>query len=138
MADHATLFAVSLDVGSRENLVRARQIYGEAPENPDSEIPFLGGFQLDVEGAAHNTALRISATQFGDTGAVIRFVRRCAEEFSLVGSWGFEWAHTSSSPILHSFGGGALVLDLATGETLAWIDTHGWLVRHLAQSERKS
>lgn len=136
MADHVTLFATELDLRSRENLVRARQIYLEIREDAENENLFRTGFELGIDANAETTCLRISATQSGDAQGLLHFVRRCAKEFGLTGPWGFEWAHSSSTPIQHGFGGGALVLDLASGDTLAWMDTHGWLVRQLAQAGR--
>lgn len=138
MADYLTLFATELDVRVPANLLRARQFYEESPETSDNETAFRDGFDLNVDEHPGLSRLRISASQSGDTGAVIRFVRRCAREFGLAGPWGFEWAHVCTKPMLHSFGGGALVLDLATGDTLAWNDTHGWLVRQLAKAGRTS
>lgn len=138
MADYMTLFATELDVRTPENLLRARQLYEETPEASDNETAFRDGFDLNLDEHPGVSRLRISASQSGDAGAVIRFVRRCAQEFGLTGPWGFEWAHVCSKPMLHSFGGGALVLDLTTGDTLAWSDTHGWLARQLAKAGRTS
>ena len=67
----------------------------------------------------------------GDPAHVIQFVQRCAAAFGLSGRWGFQYANTSSRPRLDGFGGGAHVLDLATGETVAWIYTDGWLAQVL-------
>ena len=73
------------------------------------------------------------------TGAVtgvperlIQFVKRCAAEFGLTGRWGFQYANTCSRPRVDGFGGGAHVLDLATGETVDWIYTDGWLDQTLS------
>jgi hypothetical protein len=44
-----------------------------------------------------------------------------------MGRWGFQYANTCSKPQLDGFGGGAHVIDLATGETVDWIYTDGWL-----------
>lgn len=57
-----------------------------------------------------------------------RHVRhQCAAEFGLTGRWGFQYANTCSRPRVDAFGGGAHMLDLATGETVAWTYTEGWL-----------
>lgn len=132
MVDHRTLFAAELDLRNRENLARARLIYDLPPDDPENEIAFRDGFDLDVAEAAGSFRLRIIASGSGNTSLVIRFVQRCAEEFALTALWGFEWAHTSTKPTRHGFGGGALVL--ASGQTIAWSDTHSWLVRMLARS----
>ena len=41
----------------------------------------------------------------------------------ITGLWGFEWSHTCSKPDLDAFGGGAIVIDLASGETLGTISS---------------
>ena len=64
----------------------------------------------------------------GDPERLIHFVKLCAAEFSLSGRWGFQYANTCSKPRLDGFGGGAHVLDLATGETVA-LDLHRRLAR---------
>ena len=51
--------------------------------------------------------------------------------FALSGRWGFQFALTCSKPRVGAFGGGAHLLDLATGETLAWTSTDRWLADHL-------
>lgn len=40
---------------------------------------------------------------------------------------GMQYANSCSKPRIDGFGGGAHVLDLATGETVDWIYTDGWL-----------
>jgi hypothetical protein len=62
-------------------------------------------------------------------------VKRCAAEFGLTGRWGFQYANTCSKPRLDGFGGGAHVLDLATGETVDWIYTDGWLAQTISGEE---
>ena len=64
---------------------------------------------------------------FGDVEGVIEYVKLCAAELGLTGRWGLQYANTCSKPRLDGFGGGAHVLDLATGETVSWIDTDSWL-----------
>ena len=71
-------------------------------------------------------------TDGGDPERLIQFVKRCAVEFGLTGRWGFQYANTCSKPRLDGFGGGAHVLDLATGETVDWIYTDGWLAETIA------
>ncbi len=68
----------------------------------------------------------------GDPERLIQFVKRCAATFGLTGRWGFQYANTCSRPRLDGFGGGAHVLDLATGETVDWIYTDGWLAETIA------
>src|SRR3546814_13299379 len=72
----------------------------------------------------------------GDPEQVLTFVKRCAEAFALTGRWGFEWANTCSRPRINAFGGGAHVVDLADGSTIAWTDTNGWLALTLANGQR--
>lgn len=44
------------------------------------------------------------------------------------------YANTCSQPRLDGFGGGAHVLDLATGKTIAWTYTDGWLAEMLDET----
>jgi hypothetical protein len=67
----------------------------------------------------------------GDPQRVIDFVLVCAKTFGLTGRWGFQWSNTCSRPRINAFAGGAHVLDLDAGETVAWISTHRWLAEML-------
>lgn len=69
----------------------------------------------------------------GDTNHVIAYVQRLAEELDLTGLWGFKWVRTCSRPRIDAFGGGACVIDLASGEVTASITTSEWLTRTLAE-----
>ena len=97
-----------------------------AVEDPPSE-----GFLLSIEPEHGGTQLWMRDDTTGDPAHVIRFVQRCATAFGLSGRWGFQYANTCSRPRPDGFGGGAHVLDLATGETVAWTYTHGWLAQVL-------
>ena len=55
-----------------------------------------------------------------------------AAALGLTGLWGFQYATTCSQARVNAFGGGAHVLDLATGETVDWIYTDGWLDQTLS------
>lgn len=63
---------------------------------------------------------------------LITFVTRCTEAFGLTGRWGFQWAGIASNPVVDGFSGGAHVLDLASGQTIAWMSTGRWLADRLA------
>lgn len=63
----------------------------------------------------------------GTPERLIQFVKRCAVELGLTGRWGFQYANTCSKPRIDGFGGGRHVLEPATGETVDWIHTDGWL-----------
>ncbi|NKK70053.1 hypothetical protein GFM13_06535 [Rhizobium leguminosarum bv. viciae] len=132
MADYFTHFSCLLDVGTPDNAARALDIYtalmAENAEDPPSDA-FLVSVEAEYGGA--HLWMRDDAT--GDPQRVIDFVRRCAAAFGLTGRWGFQWAATSSRPRVNAFSGGAHVLDLANGETIAWIGTHGWLADRLAE-----
>ncbi len=42
-----------------------------------------------------------------------------------------QYANSCSQPRVDAFGGGAHVVDLTTGKTIAWTYTDGWLARVL-------
>ncbi|MBN9014168.1 MAG: hypothetical protein J0H25_14315 [Rhizobiales bacterium] len=128
MADYFTHFSCLLDVGTPETAARALDLYNQLSEDGASEEPPSDGFLLSIQPEHGGSKLWMRDDVTGDPERLIQFVIRCAAEFHLTGRWGFQYANTCSRPRLDGFGGGAHVLDLATGETVAWIYTNGWLV----------
>ena len=127
MADYFTHFSCLLDVGTPKNAARALDLYNTLSADGASEEPPSEGFLLSIQ-PEHGGSQRLMRDDVTcDPERLIRFVQRCAAEFGLTGKWGFQYANTCSKPRLDGFGGGAHVLDLATGETVDWIYTDGWL-----------
>ncbi|MEB2845298.1 hypothetical protein [Endobacterium cereale] len=127
MADYHTHFSCLLDFGTLENAVRAVDLYNTLLDGSSSEHDPANAFLLSIQPEHDGTQLWIRDDDTGDPEHVIRFVMRCAATFGLTGLWGLQWANSCSQPRLDGFGGGARFLDLATGETVDWIDTDGWL-----------
>jgi len=127
MADYFTRFSCLLDVGTPANAARALDLYNALSEAGASEEPPSDGFLLSIQPEHGGSALWMRDDVTGDPERVIQFVKRCAAEFQLTGRWGFQYANTCSKPRLDGFGGGAHVLDLGAGETIAWTYTDGWL-----------
>jgi hypothetical protein len=132
MADYFTHFSCLLDVGTPENAARALDLYNRLSEAGASEEPPSDGFLLSIQPEHGGTQLWMHDDVAGDPQRLIQFVKRCAAEFGLTGRWGFQYANTCSKPRLDGFGGGAHVLDLATGETVDCIYTDGWLDQTLS------
>ena len=132
MADYFTHFSCLLDVGTPENAARALDLYNRLSEASASEEPPSEGFLLSIQPEHGGTQLWMREDVTGDPERLIQFVKRCAAEFRLSGRWGFQYANTCSKPRLDGFGGGAHVLDLASGETVDWIYTDGWLDQTLS------
>lgn len=132
MADYFTHFSCLLDVGTSENAIRALDLYNALSQEGASEEPPSEGFLLSIQPEHGGTNLWMRDDVSGDPQRVIDFVIRCATAFHLIGRWGFQYANTCSKPRLDGFGGGAHVLDLATGETVDWIYTDGWLDQTLS------
>ena len=131
MANYFTHFSCLLDVGTPENAARALELYNALSEQNAAEDPPSEGFLLSIQPEHGGTQLWIRDDETGDPEHVIQFVKRCAREFGLTGLWGFQYANTCSKPRVNGFGGGAHVLDLATGKTVAWTYTGGWLAEVL-------
>lgn len=126
MANYFTHFSCLLDLDTNDQAKQALDIYktiSDELESDGSTIGFIAS--IDVERSA--TTLWIRDEDHGDPEHVITFVKRCAGAFRLRGLWGFEWAGTCSRPVLDGFGGGAHVIDLATGDTFGWNNTRTWL-----------
>ena len=132
MANYFTHFSCLLDVGTPENAARALDLYNTLSEEGASDEPPSEGFLLSIQPEHGGSQLWMRDDVTGDPERLIQFVKRCAAEFGLTGRWGFQYANTCSRPRLDGFGGGAHALDLATGETIAWIYTDGWLAEVLA------
>lgn len=60
------------------------------------------------------------------------FVFECAEALNLDGTWALQWAETCSRPRSDGFGGGVILLDLGTRNTLFFDSTHSWLEDQVA------
>jgi hypothetical protein len=127
MADYFIHFSCLLDVGTPDNAAQALDLYNQLSEEGASEEPPSDGFLLSIQPEHGGTQLWMRDDVTGDPERLIQFVKRCAEAFGLTGRWGFQYANTCSRPRLDGFGGGAHVLDLANGETIAWTYTDGWL-----------
>ncbi|HOV05209.1 MAG TPA: hypothetical protein PLG99_12440 [Kaistiaceae bacterium] len=127
MADFFTHFSCLLDVGTPDKAARALDLYNQLSEEGASEEPPSDGFLLSIQPEHGGIRLWMRDDVTGDPERLIQFVKRCAAEFGLTGRWGFQYANTCSRPRVNAFGGGAHVLDLATGETVAWTYTDGWL-----------
>ncbi|TKW65111.1 MAG: hypothetical protein DI616_16415 [Paracoccus denitrificans] len=132
MADYFTHFSCLLDVGTPEHAARALELYNALADENAAEDPPSDGFLLSIQPEPGGTQLWMRDDGSGDPEHVIRFVKRCAAEFGLTGLWGMQYACTCSRPRIDGFGGGAHVFDLATGETVDWIYTDGWLATVLA------
>jgi len=135
MADYYTHFSCLLDVGTPANAVRALDLYTQLSVDGVSEDPPSDGFALSIEPEHGGTRLWMRDDVTGDQESLITFVRICAKEFGLTGRWGFQFANSCSRPRIDAFGGGAHLMDLATGETVGWIDTHGWLADTIADDD---
>jgi hypothetical protein len=127
MADFFTHFSCVLDVGTPDNAARALDLYNALSAENAAEDPPSDGFVLSIQPEHGGTTLWMRDDVTGDPEHVIQFVKRCAAAFSLKGLWGFQYANTCSQPCVNAFGGGAHALDLATGETVDWLYTDGWL-----------
>jgi hypothetical protein len=137
MADYFTQFSCVLDVGAPENTARALAIY-EADCAVALEAQFSNGFFVSVPSEDAGSQLWIRDEGAGDPETVIRFVKICAAEFGLSGCWGFQYSNACSKPRLDGFGGGAHVLDLATGQTIAWFDTENWIAQTIGDAGGES
>jgi hypothetical protein len=135
MANYRTQFSCLFDVGSAENVAHAEAIRAALRDDLDRLHGEDIGFAMEPHPEEGPSVLWIHAEECGEPEHVLAFVRRCSGAFGLEGRWGFCWALTCSKPRLDGFGGGAHVLDLATGTTVAWIDCSEWLAERLLENE---
>ena len=131
MADHFTHFSCLLNVRTPDNAARALDLYNRFTEEGALEDPASDGFLVSIQPEHGGTQIWMRDEVTGDPERLLKFVKLCAKEFGLTGRWGFQYADTCSKACINVFGGGAHVLDLATGETVAWTYTDGWLAEVL-------
>ncbi len=126
MTEYYTNFSCHLDLRTTDQVKQALELFRTFSEELESEgIPT--GFVASIDIEPHTTRLWIHSEDHGDPENVIKFVKRCAGAFELDGRWRFQWADSCTRPVRDAFGGGAHVVDLASGETVDWCDTHTWL-----------
>jgi hypothetical protein len=135
MADYFTHFSCNLDVVTADNAARALELYRNFGDKLEIEEQ-TPGFLLDPTPTAEYPGLLwIYDDDSGDTDHVLAFVSELGPMLGLAGPWGFEWSHSCSRPCLDAFGGGACVIDLASGETLGTISSNEWLTCTLADPD---
>jgi hypothetical protein len=132
MADHYTKFACLLDVGSAENAARAIQIHHELATEIEHDDGASLGFEMEPINRSADGQLLLYSEDYGEPEHVVLFVRRCAKQLNLAGKWGFSWALCCSRPRIESFGGGACLLDLGSGDMISSMTTGDWLESAIA------
>ena len=117
-----------LDVGTKENVAKALDIWNEYVETMNEKIEenealdiladddlYLG---FEVEQVEEDNELWIYSEKRCLIDNLIKFVTKLGQELKLKGKWGFEFGEGG--------GGGAAVIDLETG-TFEEINTDSWL-----------
>ena len=130
MADYFTQFSVMFPVGGNTNVEAALALYREFEEQLDRDDGTSIGFTAEAV-EDDPASLWLYSDGHGEPEHVIAFAKQCGEAFGLSGRWGFCWALSCSRTRLDGFGGGAHVLDLATGDTISWLDCEHWLAGQL-------
>ena len=124
MANNYVQFSALLDVGSAENVRHALDIaVGHVNEDTD-ECGFEYGPQSQFDPAS--TAVWIYAEESGDPESVADYVAKVAHALGLTGKWGMTYSLSCTRPKLGEFGGGAVVVDLLTGNA-QFLDAHAWM-----------
>jgi hypothetical protein len=124
-----------LDVGTKENVAKALDIWNEYAETMNEKIEdneeldiladedtYLG---FNIEQVEEDTELLIDAERRCSIDKLIEFVIKLGQELKLKGKWGFEFGEGG--------GGGAAVVDLETG-TFEEINTNSWLREKLGKN----
>jgi hypothetical protein len=128
MADELYVqFNTELNVGSAEHAQAALTLYEEFEREDFCFRCEADGDRLWLYDADGNANIE----------RVVKFVCKLAQQFQLKGKWGFAWADTLPSPAFNPayFGGGAVAIDLATGD-VEFINTGNWLEDHTKSGSR--
>jgi hypothetical protein len=127
MANYHTRFACLLELHSAENVSRAMAVFATC-ETALEEGVETTDFEVSNDPEMDGTDLLItSGDGSGDPNQVADFVGRVGQACGLRGHWGFVWAITCDRNRVDAFGGGALVIDLGTGEVARSFDCDEWL-----------
>lgn len=130
MAMSRLQFSCVLDVGTPENASRSMQIYRSSP------LKYSDAFDLTIDDDHPSQLFIDDGDGCGIPAGVEHFVKRCAREFNLTGKWGFQYALTYANPRFDHFGGGgAIVIDLSTGNVIDSLSTKKWLAAALADQD---
>ena len=136
MPTYTTNFSLVLPIECAEKRARALALYTPAkPEDPEDAED--AGFLLEENESPPGLAI-YSDDGNGEPAQVINFILQVAEACDLTGIIGFDWAHTCSRPVSDAFGGGAVILNLTTRQTVTELDTKAWLAAHLPDPVEKS
>lgn len=132
MATYYTRFACVLPLGTSENVACARAAfaaYERALATNDEDVPAF--CVVETTGDAGPELLITSGEGSGDPDQVAAFVGLVGRSCGLAGPWGFVWGYSCDRNRTDGFGGGAVVLDLATGEILDFLSCDRWLIARL-------
>lgn len=121
MTNYYTDFAAEFPLHTPENVAKALQIKEALAEEFAEQCWPL--FEMTVNADKNS----LFFTGDGDPEHVIIFIERLAKALNLSGKWGFEWSHGCDKARTDAFGGGAVVIDLATGVASETIHTSVWL-----------
>ena len=131
MAAYTTLFSCTLPLGSADNARTALDLYLVFTDRLRAEEEPVA-FEVRVDAESDGTELILSSgAGSGDPDQVMAFVGQCGPALGLNGRWGFTWAETGDQDCPDGFGGGAVVLDLASGEVVASLDCDSWVADKL-------
>jgi hypothetical protein len=136
MADYFTHFSCVLPLPDPAMAARAMahfKAFEARLEDEEDRAPCLA---VELIPAGETQSLWIHDDGNGEPDDVIALVSQIAPDLGLTGPWGFQWSHHCSRPLLGAFAGGAYVLDLATGDEVASLNTTTWLARVVADPSR--
>ncbi len=134
MANYETHFCSALYVPSTIDFGPIQKIYEEFYEESESHGNLLE-FAVSFVSGPRPHILLTDNEGTGTIEHVRAFVFECAKALNLDGTWALQWAETSSRPWTDGYGGGVILLDLATRTTLFFDSTHSWLEDQLAIGE---
>ncbi|MBB2158106.1 hypothetical protein HLH33_17695 [Gluconacetobacter diazotrophicus] len=134
MANYHTKFSVRLPMRSPEAAIAALALLDRqrdlacAHDSGGDAVAFCHFMAtIDDDPLLKRDVLWIRSDDGGDPDSVLSFVETCAKaNLTPAGRWSFVWSFHCNMPRLDGFGGGACVIDLATGAVVAVVDLNDW------------
>jgi hypothetical protein len=83
-----------------------------------------------VESKVVDDGLWVIAEDNANVPVLMRWMQYLTQRFDINDTWGFEWAHDGTRPLLDAYGGGACAITKSKIETMTTCD---WLTDHSVQ-----
>lgn len=130
MADYFTKFSAHLPMKSEDAANAALCFLVEARDASEGDdAPRFHGFDAVYDHLGPDGTPRLWIhSDCGSPDDAVDFVQECAtRDLTAAGLWALIWSFDCSKPRIDAYGGGAILVDLSSGEVLESVDLSHWV-----------